>query len=327
MGVVIDYYNKRSKDLIIYKEVPHENGVEQMPMNGGTLYNSGVDLAINLGLVKTNDITWSLGVNSSKNYNKITSKLQQNPTWNTARSGNYYVDGYAVSSFWVFDYTGPNSNSGQPTFNIPTTAQKPDGKFDATAFMKYAGKLNPDFSGGLNTSFRYKTFTFTTNAYLSVGAHKLLAPLFTWEMVNSTPNEYNNLPADLVNRWRQPGDEQHTNIPGLPWYGVPYITIPSGDINSGNLVQTGLESPYTLYNFSTARVVNANYLRISNIMLNYSLPAKMLKRFSSKSCAISYTMGNVYTFVSKDYKGIDPEVASGNQPLSRTHSFNLAITF
>ncbi|MCH5721108.1 hypothetical protein [Niabella hibiscisoli] len=71
--------------------------------------------------------------------------------------------------------------------------------------MKYAGKLNPDFTGGFNNSLRYKTFTFTTNAYLSVGAHKILAPLYGSDMNNTTPNEYNNLSADLVRRWRQPG--------------------------------------------------------------------------------------------------------------------------
>jgi len=325
VGLVVDYYNKRSKDLIVMMDVPYENGVLQMPMNGGTLYNSGIDIAINLTPVKTENVTWSLGVSAGKNFNKLTSRLQQNPTWDVARSGSYYVQGYPVSSFWVFDYTGPDARTGVPTFHIPTAAENPNATYDATAFMKYAGKLNPDFTGGFNTSLRYKTLTFSTNAYLSLGADKILAPLYGSDMINSTPNEYNNLSADLVRRWRQPGDV--TDIPGLPWAGVPQLNIPSGNNSYGTLLQAGAASPYTLFNYSTARVVNASYLRINNIMLSYTLPGAIAKRLSAKTATLSYAMGNVHVFASKDFKGVDPEVASGSQPLSQTHSFNIAIAF
>ncbi len=327
VGLVVDYYNKRSKDLIVLKDVAYENGVLQMPMNAGTLYNSGIDISVNLFAIRTTDFSWSVGFNAGKNFNKITNRQQQNPTWNTARSGEYHVKGYAVSSFWVFDYTGPDVTTGVPAFNIPNTTQDPSGKYDAVAFMKYGGKLNADFNGGFNSSIRYKGFTLSSNAYLSLGAHKILAPLFTPDIVNSTPNEYNNLSKDLVNRWRKPGDHILTDIPGLPFWRVPTVEIPSGSIAFGNQLQTGFESPYLLYNFSDARVVNASYLRINNINVSYTLPQLWAKKIASKSLSIAYSMGNVHTFVSKDYKGIDPEVASGSQPLSRTHSFNISVAF
>ncbi|MCH5721107.1 hypothetical protein [Niabella hibiscisoli] len=82
-----------------------------------------------------------------------------------------------------------------------------------------------------------------------------------------------------------------------------------------------------MYNYSTARVVNASYLRINNITLSYTLPEPIAKRLSAKTATLSYTMGNVHVFASKDFKGVDPEVASGSQPLSKTHSFNIAVAF
>lgn len=324
LSASLDYYNKNSKDLIILKDVPYENGVSQMPMNGGTLSNYGFEGTITFLALRTKDLTWSVSMNSAKNYNRLTNKLLPNPTWEAARSGSYYVDGFPVSSFWVFDYKGPNPLTGVPTYNIPTAADDPNAKFDAVSYLKYAGKLNSDFTGGFNTSVRYKQLTFSTNLYLSLGGHKLLAPVFTPDMVNNTPSEYNNLSAELVNRWRKPGDELLTNVPGLPYNGVPFVVIPSGTIGS---IQTNVVSPYAIYNYSTARLVNASYLRISNISVSYSVPEKYAKRIFSKNLNIGYTLSNLYTFVSKDFKGVDPEVASGGQPLPRAHVLNLSITF
>ncbi|MBB6502522.1 SusC/RagA family TonB-linked outer membrane protein [Pedobacter cryoconitis] len=315
----VDVYNKNSSDLIVLKSTPYEDGVLQMPMNGGTMKNSGIEAQLMFYAIKTKDLTWSISINGAKDINKITNPLSPNPTWNTATSGSYYVQGYPVSGFWVFDFAGLNPANGQPLFNIPTTASNPNVTTDASAYMKYAGKLNPDFTGGFGTMVRYKEFTFSTNLYASVGASKILAPLYPASMTNNTPNEYNNLPAELVNRWQKPGDEAFTNIPSLPFYGVPFVSIPSASALT--------LSPYQMYDFSTARVVNASYLRINNVNFSYMLPQKFAKRVYCKSLSIGYTAGNLYTFVSKDLKGIDPEVASGGQPLPRTHVVNLSATF
>lgn len=314
----VDYYNKKSKDLIVLLDVPFENGVNQMPINNGNMINSGFDVALNFTPIRNKDFTWTLGSNFSKNYNSIKSKLLPNPTWNNATSGRYNVEGYAVSSFWVFDYKGLNSTNGLPMYNIPTGTENLNARTDASAYMVYGGKLNADFTTGVNTSVRYKQLTLSTNMYLSVGGKKILAPVYAVEMTNNTPNEYNNLPKNLVNRWRKPGDEVITNVPALPYFGVPFVTIPS---------EITAYSPYLLYNFSTLRVVDASYLRINNISLSYTLPASFAKRIYTKNISVGYTLSNPYTFVSNDYQGLDPEVASGNQPLPRIHVLNMTITF
>jgi TonB-linked SusC/RagA family outer membrane protein len=324
----IDYYNKRSKDLIVMKDASFDNGVENMPMNAGTMTNSGLDFIIGFIPVRNKNVTWSIGMTATRNYNKISTKLLPNPTWNAARSGTYYVEGYPVSSFWVFDFKGLDPLTGVPLFNIPNSDADPNAKFDAVKFMKYAGKLDADFTGGINTSIRFKQFSFSTDLFLSLGGKKLLAPMFLPNMVRNTPSEYNNLSKDFVNRWRQPGDELYTNIPSLPSVNAPLIPIPSGtvsgDVNGG---QAASESPYNLYNYSSARLVNASYLRINNIAIRYTLPEKITRRIMSKNLTLGYTLSNAHTFVSKDFKGVDPEVASGSQPLSRTHAFNLSVSF
>ena len=327
VGASVDYYNKRSKDLIVLKPVPYENGISQMAINGGTMYNSGLDISLNFIPIRSKDFSWSIGINSGKNFNKITSKQIQNPIWNTAISGSLIKEGYAYSSFWVFDFKGVDSATGLPLFNLPTSAVDPNAKFDATAFMKYAGKKNADITAGFNTSIQYKSFTISSSLYASVGNHKLLPNLYSMYMVRNTPYEYANLTKDLVNRWRKPGDNTITNIPSLPQTSVGFINIPSGSGSFDGQSQGASELPYTLYNYSSARVVNASFLRINNIALNYIIPAKILKNIYSKTASIGYNITNVYTLVSKDYKGVDPEVVSGSQPAPKVHSINISITF
>lgn len=310
----IDYYSKKSKDLIVLKDVPYEFGVLQMPVNSGNLNNTGLDVTLNFVPIRNKNVTWTFSINTSYNKNKVVSKLLPNSTWFNAVSGNYAVEGFPVSSFWIFDYAGLN-NKGMPTYNLPVTQNS---KLDATGYMIYGGKLNSDFSGGFNTSVRYKRFSVSTNLYLSLGGKKILPPLYSSELINNIPYEYNNLSAVLVNRWRKPGDELTTNIPGVPFNGIDFTSIP-GEATS--------YSSYLFYNYTANRVVNASYLRINNVNVTYSLPDRISKKFLSKNTSLGYSVSNLHTFVSKDYKGVDPEVASGNQPLARTHVFTLSVTF
>lgn len=314
----VDYYNKKSKDLIVLKDVPYEYGVLQMPVNSGDLENSGLDVAINFVPVRNKNLTWTVSLNSGYNHNKVTSKLLPNGTWFNAVSGSYNVAGYPVSSFWIFDYTGLNA-AGRPTFNLPVNAESRE---DATGYMIYGGKLNADFTGGFSTSVRYKQFTVSTNLYVSLGGKKILPNLYTPDIANNTPNEFTNLSAELVNRWRKPGDELIAGmLPGIPsnYTGPGASVFVPGEVTP--------YSPYTFYNYTASRVVNASFLRMNNINVNYSLPDHISKRFLSKNTTFGYSLSNPFTMVSKDYKGIDPEVASGGQPLPRTHVFSLSVTF
>lgn len=132
-----EYYNKKTEDVILNKEVAYEYGVSSMPINGGDLHNKGWELSVNMTLVRTKNFLWNLSFNTSKNYNKMDSKTEQNKNWRSAASGRLAKEGYAVSSIWTFEFTGL-TNEGRPTFYIPTIEELPEGIKDATAFMKYS---------------------------------------------------------------------------------------------------------------------------------------------------------------------------------------------
>lgn len=309
-----EYYRKKTEDMIVQKEVPYEYGVVSMPINGGNMLNWGWELSVGATLIRTKDFTWAFSMNTSKNYNRIKSKINQNKNWQAASSGSLNKEGYPVSAVWAFEFLGLNQRDGSPLFHIPSLEENPEGINDATTFMKYMGSLEPDFSGGLSTTFMYKTLILSASFNLNIGGKRFLYHMFDEDMANSTPSAYSNLPHELVNRWKKAGDK--TNIPGIPSASVDRVDLPNG---SG-------EYPYWMYNFSDVRLVNASFFRCNNIALTYTLPTKWVERSFIKNLSLNASVSNPFMIVSKEYKGLDPEVATGSQPISRTFSFGINLS-
>ena len=318
----VEYYNKHSEDLIVYKDVPLSYGVEQMPINGGTMTNEGFELNLSTTLVRTQNFIWNISMNTAKNRNRIKSTLVPDGSWTSAVSGELNKEGYPVSAFWAFELVGLDHEYGTPIFNIPETIEDPEGQGDATSYMKYMGKMEPDFTGGLSMSFRYKNLSLLSSFNLSIGGKRFLHSLFqSKNFPYSLPAAYDNLSKEFVNRWREPGDELHTNIPAIPSYdeeNTTNIKFPGTNI---------VANIYEMYDYSDVRVVNASFLRCNNISLTYNLPDAFLKYLGLENVAFSGSVSNPFMIVSKDYKGVDPEVATGGQPLSKVYSLRLNITF
>lgn len=313
-----EYYYKKGTDIIVNREVPYENGVVTMPMNGGTMVNQGWELSVNFVPLRLKNFVWNLGFNTSKNYNKLNSSLEASTTYNKAVSGTLYKQGYPVSAFWAFHYLGPSPEDGSPQIDLSAAENNPLAADDATEYMRYMGKLDPDFTAGINTSFRYKTVTLSASFNLSVGGKKFLAPMFPAGSVNNVPREYSNMPKELVNRWKEKGDEAVTDIPALDYWGkTSGFALPG----KGTYAYA-----YEAYNYSDARVVNASFLRCQNISLSYNLPSKWISAFA-QDIGVSANISNPFIIVSKEYKGIDPEVATGSQPTTKTYSLSLNVTF
>ncbi|MCB6974742.1 MULTISPECIES: SusC/RagA family TonB-linked outer membrane protein [Butyricimonas] len=307
-------YYKKTTDMVIAMDVPYENGVPSRPINGGKMENSGWDASFGFTPVKGKNFIVSTSFNMGKVHNKVKSEIEPKGSWQEAAGGNLPKEGYPVSSFWAFRFTGLNSEHGGPMFDL-TGSELEEAKRDATLYMEYAGKMEPDFNCGMSFSIRYKTLSLSSGLYLSVGNQTYLAPM--GKMSQSIPSEYENMSTEWVKRWRKPGDEKITNVPSLP-----------NKISSARTIKVVGEqtNPYDMYAKSTVRVVDAWYLRCGNISLSYSLPERLLPG-SLQNLGFSFSFGNPFQLRSKDFKGRDPEVALGGQPLSRTMSLGVSVSF
>lgn len=312
-----EWYYKKTTDMIINYNVPFENGVNSRPMNGGEMSNKGWDLSLGFTPVRSKDWVVSVGLTTGKVYNEVKTELDPEGSWTEATSGNLNKGGYPVSSFWAFRFAGLNPENGGPEFDL-SGMETEAAKTDATVYLAYAGKMEPDFTAGINLSVRYKTFTLSSGLYLSTGSQNYMSNI-SKEMTYSIPSEYVNMSNEWVDRWRKPGDEKYTKIPSLPnkASSAKYIKLAT---NASDV------SPYELYAYSDIRVVDTWFLRCNNISLSYTVPQDRLPKVL-QNLSLNCSVSNPFQIRSKDFKGRDPEVALGQQPLQHSVSLGVSVSF
>lgn len=306
------YYMKHGKDLITSLDVPREYGVTSMLVNGGSMNNSGYEISASFVPVRTRDFTWSVSMNTSKNNNKIIETGEQLRTWRTAVAGGLNRPGDPVSGFYAFKFDGVDPVTGYPKIDLSLTEGK-DPVTDPTAYLQYMGKMDPDFTSGLGMNFRYKMFSLSSSFYLQVGGKKFLTDLY--DSNQKLPNEYENFSRNVLDRWTPANTT--SSIPGLPDVTIAPVLIPG---------TTRYEKIYEMYNYSTDRVVSASSFRCQNINVTYSLSQELIKKLRCKSINVGAGVSNPFSINSKDFEGLDPEVATGGQPRTRAFSLNLAIS-
>ena len=319
-----EWYYKKTKDMVVNYDVPYENGVTSRPINGGNMKNSGWDASFSLIPYRAKDFVVSLSFTFSSTDNKVDSDIEPTGTWEEAASGNLNKKGYPVSSFWAAKFTGLNPEHGGPEFDLEGW-DTDEGYRDATVWMEYAGKMEPDFNTGISFSLRWKTLSISSGLYLSVGNQQFMAPMM--DEYTSIPSEYENMSTEWVDRWRKPGDEKYTTVPALPNLATNAKALKREVWREDlGMFASSTVYPYELYANSTARVVDAWYLRCSNISCSYYLPEKNLPSFL-QSLSLSFSMSNPFQIRSNDFKGRDPEVALGSQPLQHDFSLGISMSF
>ena len=320
VAVTADYYVKKGKDIVYNLQTPAEFGVETTYKNGADITNKGIEVSLHLVPVRTRNFTWTFTTNFSRNTNTVRN-VRTSSTFQDYLNGNAFADGRPAGSFYSFEFTGLSSENGLPSFKNIDGKAAPDyaAMKDVTRILSYSGRKDPIISSGFSTGLRYKRFSLNAAFTYSIGATKRLNPLFRGTQYVPAPDQ--NLSAELVNRWRQPGDELKTNIPGFIRtndFALTSLMLPV----EGNIYM----SLYDMYNKSNIRLVNGDFLRCRNIMLTYQLPAQLLTPVHMNNASITLNVNNPFVLASKDLHGQDPEqLGMGTTALPIMASYNLTL--
>ena len=129
------------------------------------------------------------------------------------------------------------------------------------------------------------------------------------------PDIYSNLSKELNDRWKQPGDEEFTNIPAL------YTSI--RDLYNLNLPNGQYDNIYSMWAQSDVRVANASFLRCTQVSVSYNVPQKYCKMAGLSRISVSANINNLFVIASRDWKGYDPELGNSIQP--RMYSIGIGI--
>ena len=290
----IDVYQRTASDLLASVFLPAgANLTNKLNDNIGSLRNRGIEAAVNLGLVRSENLTWDVNVNGAYNRNQITDLGTQQPNFS----------GYLV---------GGISGGTGTTVQVQRVGEAPN------AFLVSRQVYD---ANGRPIQGLYASTTQTDGTTSSVYTYKQPAPLVTLGLSSNVA--YKQLSLAFVLR-SNIGNYVYNN--GAANFGS-YANAQgsTGFLNNlpPSVTNTGYSTPQYLSDYY---VENASFLRCENITLGYNV-GKVLG--GSGTLRLTGNVQNV--FVVTKYTGLDPEIFGGIDnnfyPRARTYTFGLALGF
>jgi TonB-linked SusC/RagA family outer membrane protein len=312
----LNYYIRNAFDLIGVVQTSGIGGQGLKTGNFADMEASGFEVSISTVNLKRPGFSWRTDFNFGYTKDKIT-RLDYGPRLVDAIGQNgAAVLGGPRRGLYSTQFTGLNDR-GIPTFLdgdgetvFQLDLQERTGLEEA---LIYEGPNEPRGAGGLTNTFNYKNFSLSFLLSFKYDYKIRLNDAFF-----SSYSDFDALPGDLVNRWVVPGDESLTTIPVILDQGI---------------AQTGseLQSAYDLYNKSSARVANGDYIRFKTARLSYQLPGHLTNRLGLSNANVSLEGQNLALLYSdKALNGQDPEFFSTGgvalpQPRIITFSLNIGL--
>ena len=136
-----------------------------------------------------------------------------------------------------------------------------------------------------------------------------------------------NYSRDYLNRWRQPGDEAHTNLPAIMNSGIEgYNTYARLWSDFYDDVYPIADSYFDMYDYSNIRVVSADYLKLQSCSITYEFDKQLLSRLGISRLELTASAYNLFTICDSKLKGQAPTQGGFSTiQLSDRPSFSLGL--
>ena len=156
LGFDVNFYKTNSKDQLVGIATPPASGFSSRLINAGNIQNKGVDLVANITPVKNNAFSWVIGINYSKNDNKVVTIYPKSPEA-TIRS-----DFMAFTKIVEGKPYGEIYGRGIVRNEDGATVVGADGRpIITSARTVYLGNSRPKWLGGINNTFTMGDFSLS----------------------------------------------------------------------------------------------------------------------------------------------------------------------
>lgn len=343
LNCVVDFYDKRTKDLLLLTNAPRTTGYASIMKNAGEVLNRGLEISLNTVNVRRRNFEWVTSFNISFNRNRV-EKLYDN-TQNMFTTVGFFTSykasplylarvgqplgliyGYVFDGVYQYeDFYSPAPGQYVLKENIPSNSSDADRASIQPGDVKYKdlngdgvvddydttiiGNTNPIHTGGMTNTFKWRGFDLSLLFQWSYGNEIYNANRLLFEgnaIMGKDLNQY----ATYANRWtpENPSDLYYRAGGGGP-----------EGRHSSRVVEDG------------------SYLKLKTLTLGYSLPRKVLAKTSISDLRFSVSGQNLWTLT--DYSGMDPEVSTRGKspltpgfdysayPIARTFVFAIQMTF
>ena len=304
IDITIDWFKKRTVDLLFQKQVPHYNGGGTFWVNQGKLNNTGVEVSLSTFPVK-GTLTWETTFNAAYVKNKVVDLAGSD----FALVANYsdlggamqiMKPGYSLGSFHVYQWKGFDKKGAN-------LYQAADGKLTTaptSADLVIKGQASPKWTLGWNNSIAWKNWTLNLFFNAAAGYNRLNISRFTTASMTGG-SRFITLRDAYFKGWDHVSNKAEARYPSIS------------------------NTDSKCYANSDFWLEDASFIKLKNVSLSYTIPQRVA-RFATIQLSVSAQ--DVFTITG--YKGMDPEVYSGYDgldygayPIPRTVTFGAKLTF
>ena len=313
----LEYYSRKTSDMLYNKPVAPSNGYSTIPMNIGSVTNSGFELELNYHIFDNKKLKWDAFFNATTTSNKI-NELHPDLKGEWISGSRIYKEGESMYNYYLVKYAGVDPTTGLALYwandikydevtgeEISRTPYVTSDQSVATSTAREAtGDLLPDVYGGFGTSLEFCGFDLSLQFAYQLGGTIWDYTYQDFMHGGTTSAIGRNWHKDILNAWTP--ENSHTNVPRL-------------------------NTTDTYGNASSDRwLISSDYLSINNITLGYTFPKEWTVKWGVSSVRIYGAADNLALFAAR--KGLDPRqgyTSSTNATYGalRTISGGIKLTF
>ena len=317
-----ELYSSLTTDMLLNVPIPSITGYTKTTMNIGKINNRGFELQLGSSHSYSSGLAYSFSANLARNVNTVKA-LGANDT-PIIESGSvehaYYITevGKPIGSYYLMVLDGvfkneeelkayPHFDNAQPG-DFRFVDVNGDGEIDLDKDRAIVGNYMPDFTYGFSGNLQFKGIDFQ----------------FAFQGV------YGN---EILNLNRRYLDNMEGNTNGTIASRNRWVSVDNpgnGQTNRANRKQKGNN-----LRTSTWHIEDGSYLRLQNLTLGYTLPARLTSRAHISKARVYFSCENLFTL--SNYSGYNPEVSNrtsaltpgedyGTYPLSRSFMFGVNLT-
>jgi TonB-linked SusC/RagA family outer membrane protein len=282
LNLEVDYYHKKTNDLLLERELSGQTGFSSRLENVGSLQNNGIEFNIDGIIISNNNFSWHSNLTYALNKNEVL-ELSGDKEYLMNGTGSRIIIGEPIGTFTGAKFIGlwqdTDENIGT---HIPGSPKFED--IDGNGIInendvQILGKGTPDFYGGWNNIFKYKHLTVSCFFDFSYGN----------DIYDLNGREFNTGHASNVygkyrDRWTT--SNTNSNIP-----------------RAGSMQQDYWENVAKIG--TNLDIYDGSYFRLKTLNIQYEIPTnkKIFKNI------VFYTSAtNLFTLTK--YEGFSPDVNS-----------------
>lgn len=309
----VEYYDKRTKDLIKDAMTDPTLGYNRIVFNSGNLHGYGIDANLNTLNIRGRGFSWNSNFLFSYNRVKVT-KLYTAPNTlayiATGEGNGNYNEGYDLNRIFAWRWMGLDPQTGDPRVilngkTMTIKGAEPELATATVSDLRYMGSGVPVYYGSFRNTFSFKGFSASFNLLYKLGYYAR-RPIYSMVQYATLFSSFDNIQGEeYARRWQKPGDERTTNVPSM-------------------LYSSGFDGSNRdlIYRQSDINIIKADHIRLQEINLSYSF--QKTKGFL-KNPRVYANVNNLGILWRANKVHVDPDIQ--DYPTPRQYSFGFSTNF